>query len=73
MEFRFKINENKKIEMDVKDFQELIKYSMSECDKKDYSLFEKVFQMFLFQNKKLTTQPFYGTIETKKRRKKNEY
>lgn len=53
MEFRFKINENNKIEMDVANFQELIKYSMTECNKRDYSLFEKVFQMYLFQNKKL--------------------
>lgn len=53
MTFEFKINENKKIEMDVKNFQELIEYSMTKCDKKDYSLFEKAFQVFLFQNKKL--------------------
>lgn len=53
MEFRFKINENNKIEMDVKNFQELIKYSMTKCNKRDYSLFEKAFQMYLFQDKKL--------------------
>lgn len=53
MTFEFEINKNKKIEMDIDNFRELIKYSMSECNEKDYSLFEKVFQMFLFQNKKL--------------------
>jgi len=53
MTIEVKINEKKKIEMGIKDYQELVHYLMCECNEKDYLLFEKEFQKFLFQNKKL--------------------